>query len=63
MTFYEAQAVATVREYGVNHMVIRPVAFEGWKIFHQTDACHAETVFAASTREECEDIIRKAQEV
>lgn len=63
MTLYEVQTIDLIKEYGVNNLIIRPVSFEGWKIFHMTDSCHAEVIFSAGTREECEDIIRKAQEV
>lgn len=65
MNMTKAEAIAKIQcDYGVNGVCIRPVSFHGWAILHQKDQYHAETVFSAETKEECQEVLRMAaQEV
>ena len=61
MTMVEAEAIARIqKDFGVNNVHVRPVSFKGWAILHQTDMYHAEIIFSAKTKEECDEIIRLA---
>lgn len=56
-----AEAVARIQcDIGVNNVHVRPISFKGWAILHQLDMYHAETIFSAKTKEECEEVIRLA---
>lgn len=61
MAMDRAEAIARIQcDIGVNNVHVRPVSFKGWAILHQTDEYHAETLFSAKTKEECDEIIREA---
>ena len=61
MVLSKAEAIAKIQcDFGVNNVHVRPVSFKGWAILHQTDMYHAETIYSAETKEECDEIIRLA---
>lgn len=61
MDSIKAEAIARIRnDFGVNGVHVRPISFQGWAILHQKDQYHAETIFSAETKEECDEIIRLA---
>ena len=62
MSLNRVEAIAKIQcDFGVNGVHIRPVG-KGWAILHQKDMYHAETIFAAKTKEECEELMRLARE-
>ena len=61
MALDKAEAIARIQcDFGVNGVLVRPLGFKGWGILHQTDMYHAETIYSAATKEECDEVIREA---
>ena len=61
MNSTKAEAIARIQcDIGVNNVHVRPVSFKGWAILHQVDMYHAETIFSAKTKEECDEVVRLA---
>ena len=65
MALDKAEAIARIQcDFGVNGVHVRPLGFgRGWGILHQLDMYHAETIYSASTKEECEEVIREAAKI
>lgn len=60
MEMSRSELIARIQcDFGVNGVHVRPVG-NGWAILHQLDMYHAETLFSAKTKAECDEIIREA---